>query len=313
MTVWEPPVTYDFGRATEPAGPGGKVISLSGLRVALEGMEEESETFIARRFRRYLEEIPDGSPDLRLRFVRDPGAPFLEVPRAGSIMTSYAMQHAVRDQVLYYACGTLCVRLDLATLDGIALTRERVGDLVNGDPVHLAVENLLRACLAWTVLLEGGFMLHAASVVRGGRCYLFFGSSGSGKSTLAAMCGGEVISDDLTLVLPAGDGFEAIGSPFRGTYSACEDLTGRYPVVALYRLRKNETVHLERPTAAIAFSEFVANLPFVVGEIDRHPGAWDSARRAFAKLHFYHLYFRKDTSFWDVIGHEEDRLRTTSA
>jgi energy-coupling factor transporter ATP-binding protein EcfA2 len=172
---------------------------------------------------------------------------------------------------------------------------------VNTDPVHLATENLLRAALAWTVLLRGGFMLHSASVVRNGRCYLFFGNSGAGKSTIAAICGGQVISDDLTMVLPAGGGFAAIGSPFRGTYTACDDLTERYPVVALFRLRKARDAAVRPFSGPVAFSEFLANLPFVVSEIEHHAGAWDMARSAFSRLRVFELDFRRDTSFWERI------------
>jgi hypothetical protein len=309
MTDWTPPVDYPFPRATEQAGSATRNISLSGLRIRLEGLEDDADQFVTRRFRRYLEEAPAGTTDLRLRFVRDPGAPFFGSFENVASMPTYAMRHAVRGNALYYACGTLCVRFNLLTMDGVALTRERTGTLSLSDPVHLAVENLLRACLAWTVLLRGGFMLHAASVVRGGRCHLFFGSSGSGKSTLAAICGGEVISDDLTLILPGKEGFEAIGSPFRGTYTACEDLTGRYPVAALYRLKKDELVYLEKKPASIAFTDFLANLPFVVSEINRFPSAWDAARSAFEKLQTYYLHFRKDASFWEVI----DRVATRAS
>src|SRR5262249_47672858 len=43
------------------------------------------------------------------------------------------------------------------------------------------VENYLRVCTAWLALLEGGVLLHAASLVKDGHGHLFIGSSGSGK------------------------------------------------------------------------------------------------------------------------------------
>src|SRR5207245_7050772 len=95
----------------------------------------------------------------------------------------------------------------------IALGR---GDL---DPAGRALENFLRSAVAWIALDQGGFLLHGAGVVRSDRCFLFYGPSGAGKSTLAAVSTeGQVISDDLTLVLRRRDALVAAGGPFRGTY-----------------------------------------------------------------------------------------------
>lgn len=301
MSDWTPPEEFDFAASRPGAGSGHRTVSLSGLRFRLEGLDEETDAFVARRFRRYLA-AEDGEPTaLRLAFRRADRGPYLEPDSGDGVIETYQMQHAVRDGALYYATGSTCGRVDLTTGTGTILVRPRVGRLVVSDPVFLATENLLRAALAWIVLLRGGFVLHAASVVRDGRCYLFYGNSGSGKSTIAAICGGQVISDDLTLMVPHEEGFAAIGSPFRGTYTACEDLTERYPVVGIFRLRKSAEVSVRPFTGPIAFADFVANLPYVVSEIDRHAGAWDRIRAAFKRLRSFELHFRRDDSFWPAI------------
>ena len=308
MTSWNPPEEHPFDRAREPAGRAVRHISLSGLTIRLDGLDDEADAFVVRRFRRYLEDRAAADPVLHLGFARDDGAPFIQPDGRAGVIPEYLMRHAVRGGRLFHASASVCACLDLASGRGRALVRPREGVIRRQDPVHLAIENLLRSCMAWTVLLRGGFMLHAASVVRDGRCYLFFGNSGSGKSTLAALSGGQVISDDLTMVLPAKDGFAAIGSPFRQTHTACDDLTGRYPVVALYRLVKDTQVALERREPAAMFPQFLANLPFVVGEIGNHPDAWALARGAFARVRCYALHFRKDPSFWDAVIDEEARI-----
>ncbi|HEV8202355.1 MAG TPA: hypothetical protein VGS03_20275 [Candidatus Polarisedimenticolia bacterium] len=308
MTSWNPPVGFDFETARPASGDGTRSISLSGFQVSLAGLDAETEAFVAKRFRRYLSSDLIPPVPLSLAFRSEPDAPYLDSPDPNGPAENYRMEHAVRDGRLYYATGTTCACVDIGSGVGIVLTRERAGALARTDPVHLATENLLRACLAWVVLLRGGFVLHAASVVRNGGCYLFFGNSGAGKSTIASICGGQVISDDLTLNLPQGPGFAAIGSPFRGTYTACEDLTDRYPVVGAFRLRK-DTVPSVRPIdRARGFADFVANLPFVVGELGHHPQAWSLIATVFAKLSLFELRFRKDDSFW----HEIDALHLTS-
>ena len=47
---------------------------------------------------------------------------------------------------------------------------------------------------------------------------------------------GEVISDDLTLVLRRSDGLVAAGGPFRGTYTRGTPVVGTFPVAGFYRL-----------------------------------------------------------------------------
>jgi hypothetical protein len=273
--------------------------------MVLRGLDSEMDAFVTRRFRRYLKEDVPASPALELKFLREEHGPYLPVDQGRDLQ--YRMEHAVRYGFLYYATASTCGRVDLGNGRGLVCVRERSGAILNSDPVHLAVENLLRACLAWVVLLRGGFMLHSASIVRDGKCYLFFGNSGAGKSTIASLCGGEVISDDLTMVLPSANGFEAIGSPFRGTYTACEDLTERYPVAGLYRLRKASQPHLEQPNKTAAFTDFLANLPFVVTEMDRHPKAWDLIGNAFGKVRIQILHFSKDASFWPLILGEGEK------
>lgn len=304
MKGWSPPIDYPFEGPAKPAGAGVRLISLSGLSIRLEGLGEPDQRFVDQRFRRYVVAANGARADLTLGFRRDPAAPYLEPRLTDATLTGYQLHHAVLGDVLYYSSVTVCARLDLEAATGIVLRRELTGTAMREDPVHMAVENLLRACLAWTVLRRGGFMLHAASVVRDGGCILFFGTSNAGKSTIASLGGGQVISDDLTLLLPEGDGFVAIGTPFRGTYAACEDLTGRYPVVGVYRLVKDDRAFVEKRAAAVAFSDFVANLTFVVGELGHQPRAWEAIEAAFAKLNVRYLHFRKDSSFWEAIAAE---------
>ncbi|HLG44520.1 MAG TPA: hypothetical protein VI337_05880 [Nitrospirales bacterium] len=311
MSAWDPPVDYPFQASRANAGPHERALSLSGLTIDLRGLADDQDAFVAGRFRRYLRGESAGRPDLTLNFYLEDLAPYYSVAEVSTGPSPYRMSHAIRDGVLYHASPAVCARLDLRVADGRVLVPSWRASVSRLDPVHMAMENLLRSCLAWTVLMKGGLMVHAASVVKAGRCYLFFGNSGSGKSTIASICGGEVISDDLTMILPGPGGFEAIGSPFRGTYSACEDLTNRYPVVALYRLIKDEKVYLERRPRAVAFTDLLANLPFVVSEIDRHPEAWGVVENAFRNLRLYYLHFRKDASFWAVIEAEENERSST--
>ena len=66
----------------------------------------------------------------------------------------------------------------------------------------------------------GGVILHACSIERQGKGYLFAGQSGAGKSTLATLWdqqkGVEVLSDDRTIVRKQDGQFRIYGTPWHG-------------------------------------------------------------------------------------------------
>jgi len=66
----------------------------------------------------------------------------------------------------------------------------------------------------------GGVILHACSIERGGKGYLFAGESGAGKSTLATLWdqqkGVAILSDDRTIVRRQDGHFRMYGTPWHG-------------------------------------------------------------------------------------------------
>ena len=172
------------------------------------------------------------------------------------------------------------------------------------DPRERALENYLRACVAWLALDRGGFLLHSASIVLDdGRAFLFFGASGAGKSTLAAMNDeGRVVSDDLTLVLPDTMGrLEVVGAPFRGTYTQGDPVVGRYPLHSAYRLRQDARTFVTPTVAAVVLAELLANLTFVVDQVGRVPGLAEQLQSRLLSFPTYDLHLRKQPGFWRAI------------
>jgi hypothetical protein len=171
------------------------------------------------------------------------------------------------------------------------------------DPPERAIENFLRACVAWMALDRGGFLLHSASIVRDdGQAFLFFGASGAGKSTLAAMNPeGKVVSDDLTLVLPDAGALHVVGAPFRGTYQRGEAVTGHYPLHSAYRLRQDSRTFVARTAPPVVLAELLANLTFVVDQVGRVPGLVDRLEQRLRSVPTFDLHFRKTPDFWRAI------------
>jgi hypothetical protein len=171
------------------------------------------------------------------------------------------------------------------------------------EPELRALENYIRCAVAWCAAERGGALVHAASAVRNGKAYLFYGESGAGKSTLSAVNRrGTVVSDDLSLVLPRPEGgLDLVGSPFRGTYEEGEPVVGRFPLAAGFRIVKAENAVVRPVQRALAFGQLVGNLTFVAEAFRERPDLFASVEAAFAGVPLFHLQFRKDDSYWDAI------------
>jgi hypothetical protein len=173
----------------------------------------------------------------------------------------------------------------------------------NYEPADRALENYIRAAVAWRAAETGGALVHAASAAWEGRGYLFYGESGAGKSTLSE-CNrrATILSDDLSLVLPGEDGRpQLVGSPFRGTYEGGDRVVGRFPLVAGFRLVQDQEVSVRPVNRLRAMSELIGNLPFVAECFGRRPDLFEKIQLGFESVPLMHLHFRKDDSYWDAI------------
>ncbi len=200
------------------------------------------------------------------------------------------------------ATYTLAASFSTAGGEGTAVLASAEFD----SPVR-AAENIMRVATAWLALKRGGLLIHSASIVRDGRAYLFFGQSGSGKSTLSESSRrGQVVSDDLTLLLPGpGGSSEVVGAPFRGTYAGGDPVVGRYPVAAAFRLRKcagDEEAVVEPLGPSAAMGGAIANAPFVADQLHARPDLFASLEKVLGSFPIRALRFRKgDDSFWEAI------------
>ena len=100
-----------------------------------------------------------------------------------------------------------------------------------------AADSVLRIVHTLLLSRERGFLLHASSVVRNGRAFLFTGPSGAGKTTIARLAPPDavVLSDEISYVRQVGGRYMAYGTPFAGERGeAGEPISA--PVAALFGL-----------------------------------------------------------------------------
>jgi len=290
----QPPEAGHFVGQYAAAGDATLVLRIGEIVLRLRGLPAEVRDLLAARYDRFVaHEFHDGL-DVE---VCDAGRDYyIDPPEVAEF------------NPVHLVCDGDRVRFVGYRLAGVFDTAGRTGRVLlargEHEPADRALENYIRAAVAWQAAERGGALVHAASAILNGKGYLFYGESGAGKSTLAE-CNrrATIVSDDLSLVLPASDGApKLIGSPFRGTYEGGDQVIGGFPLVAGFRLVQAETARVEKVKRIRALSELIGNLPFVAEGFVCRPDLFGKIEHCFESVPLMHLHFVKDDSYWDAIG-----------
>jgi hypothetical protein len=291
------PLPFEYFDTPLPAaGPARFALTLSAIRIEIEGLDDALAAALRARYGIYGDAgTPREGAALNVRFAREPREYFIDPPSEAEFNPIWLAFEGTRVRYLAHRLAgwfdTAAARGEIRLASGMF------------EPELRAIENYVRCAVAWCAAERGGALVHAASAVRNGRAYLFYGESGAGKSTLSSVSTrGQVVSDDLSLVLPReGGGLDLVGSPFRGTYEEGEPVVGRFPVAAAFRIVKAAQAEVRPAPRAIAFGQLVGNLTFVAEAFGPRPDLFGSVEAAFSRVPLLHLHFRKDDSYWDAI------------
>ena len=290
--IVQPPAAGHFETEYAPAGDAVFILKIGDLAIRLRGLPTALRDSLVTRFDKFWSATFDGGLDVEVCAAdRDY---YIDPPQVSEIEPG---SRGLRRR----ACALYRVSsggyFDTVGERGKVLLAH--GEL---EPADRAIENYLRAAVAWRAAERGGALVHAAGAVWDGKGYFFYGESGAGKSTLSE-CNrrAKIVSDDLSLILPGLTGLELIGSPFRGTYEGGERIVGRFPVVAGFRLIQDREARVEPVERIRALSELIGNLPFVAEGFVQRPDLFAKIERSFESIRLMHLHFRKDDSYWDAI------------
>jgi hypothetical protein len=164
-----------------------------------------------------------------------------------------------------------------------------------------ALDSLLRILLSWKLAGRNGFLLHAATVIRNGKAYVFTGRSGAGKSTIASLSpAGSVLTDEISLLRFENGQWRAYGTPFWGEFRAAGSNTSA-PVKGIFRLlqaAENRVTPL-RPVEMLR--ALLPNVLFFSAESEANRRLLEILGRTAESIPSYELAFRKDQSFWEVL------------
>lgn len=187
------------------------------------------------------------------------------------------------------------------SLHGAALRITSVEARLTRVNSEFTLDSLIRVLLSVKLAERAGFLLHAATVVRDSRAYVFTGRSGAGKSTIAAMApAGSALTDEISLLRFAHGGWYAYGTPFWGEFRAA-GANRRFPVAGIYSLAQAQENRIEPLSPGQALRALLPNVLF----FSRKKHHADALLRALAALvgsvPVGRLHFLRDASFWQVL------------
>lgn len=186
-------------------------------------------------------------------------------------------------------------------LDGATLHLDSAAARFRGVQHEYALDSLIRILLSVMLLPRRGFLLHAATVVRDGRAYVFTGRSGAGKSTVASLSpGGSVLTDEISLLRCYSSGWHAHGTPFWGEFRAA-GLNERFPVAGIYVLVQARENRVEPLSPREGLRAILPNVLFFSSNKPMTEKLLRVMAEAAQTIPFYRLYFRRDSTFWRVI------------
>jgi len=165
-----------------------------------------------------------------------------------------------------------------------------------------SLDSVIRIIHSLTLAEETGFLLHAASAIRGDRAFLFSGKSGAGKTTISSLAPPDVhlLTDEVSYVRNVSGRWTAFGTPFAGELARPgENRSAR--VEALYLLRHGSENRTELLSAASAARSILRNVLFFADDANLTRRVFDTICAFVEAVPVLELSFLPDAGVWELI------------
>jgi len=165
-----------------------------------------------------------------------------------------------------------------------------------------SIDAVLRIVHTLVLARQGGFLLHSASAIRNGKAFLFAGVSGAGKTTISRLAPADttLLTDEISYIRTAGEGYVAFGTPFTGELAKLGE-NASAPLAALYLLAQGLENRIEPVAVADAGRELLANVLFFAEDPEMVYGVFETACDFVHRVPVYRLTFVPDARVWEMI------------
>jgi hypothetical protein len=165
-----------------------------------------------------------------------------------------------------------------------------------------AVDSLLRIVHTLILARRGGFLVHAASAIRGGKAFLFSGVSGAGKTTISRLAPPDatLLTDEISYVRREGNRYMACGTPFAGELARVGENCSA-PISALFLLEKGLQNRIEPIGPTEAIQRLLRNILFFADDPALVELVFQSACEFASLVPIHRLMFAPNQRVWDII------------
>lgn len=163
------------------------------------------------------------------------------------------------------------------------------------------IELFFRVVTAIRIFYIGGFMLHAAGVVRDQLGYIFTGYSGAGKTTVCRLSEGcTVLNDDMVILSPADSGWQISATPFTNP-TQVRPGSGSAPLHQILFLKQDKDHHLEDILNSKAIAELLTHVPVISISSQHTSSLVNRCEDIILKTPVNELHFLPDKGFWELL------------
>src|ERR1035437_7803911 len=165
-----------------------------------------------------------------------------------------------------------------------------------------SLDSVLRIVHTLLLARKGGFLVHASSVIRNGRAFLFSGVSGAGKTTMARLAPADaaMLTDEISYVTRRDGRDFAVGTPFFGELARVgENMSA--PIEAVYLLAKGPENKIEPIVGADAVRGLLGNILFFARDPEFVRMVFDAAFDFVSQVPVRRLTFVPDARVWELI------------
>jgi len=166
-----------------------------------------------------------------------------------------------------------------------------------------SIDAVLRILHSLILANDGGFLLHAASVIRRGKAYLFSGVSGAGKTTIAKLApsDGILLTDEISYVRKEDGSYFAYGTPFSGELQRVGENVAA-PIGAIYLLAQGKENRIDAVPRAEAVRALMGNVLFFAEDGALVESLFNSTCECVARVPVSRLTFVPDPRVWELIA-----------
>jgi hypothetical protein len=165
-----------------------------------------------------------------------------------------------------------------------------------------AIDSMLRIVHTLVLAPQGGILMHAASVVRHGKAYLFTGVSGAGKTTISRLAPPDatLLTDEISYVRWEEGRYFAHGTPFAGDLAKPGENI-RASIGAIFLLQQGPENHIEDVPAPEAVRGVLSNTLFFAQDPALVQAVFQTACRIVENIPIKRLTFLPDERVWELI------------